>query len=193
MFDKLRQFSGNDDGKIRTLHYYKDGTPAKEAGRAALLIDADAFHVYAYFEDSDIYNTATKNNERTWQTGDALEFFVQSSVHKDYYEFHLTPNNITLQLHLPPVEKKGTIPFEEQIFESGIKTSVKVCPEENYWQGEIIVPFAGLNMTKEMVTGSRFAICRYNYSHSWQDPDISSTALFPDSGFHNPARWHEIK
>ena len=63
----------------------------------------------ALFHDSDIFNTAKVNNERTWTTGDVCEFFIQPAGQDDYFEFHVTPEGITLQLHLPPVSRMGSL------------------------------------------------------------------------------------
>ena len=142
--------------------------------------------------DSDIFNTAKVNNERTWTTGDVCEFFIQPAGQDDYFEFHVTPEGITLQLHLPPVSRMGSVPFEKQIFESGMTHRVQVRREENYWYAVMCIPFAGMRITEKEAWGSRFAVCRYNYSHGQEKPEMSSTAYFPDTGFHNPSRWHRL-
>ena len=86
----------------------------------------------------------------------------------------------------------GSVPFEKQIFESGMTHRVQVRREENYWYAVMCIPFAGMRITEKEAWGSRFAVCRYNYSHGQEKPEMSSTAYFPDTGFHNPSRWHRL-
>lgn len=180
-------------GEILGLHNHENLEPSLESGCGTLVLEDEAFHVYAFFSDRDIYNVARKDNERTWETGDVCEFFLQPYGKDDYFEFHVTPDNITLQLHLPPVEKQGSIPFEKQIFNSGLKTKTEVNRLKNYWYSEMTIPFTGLEITKKQVANSRFAICRYNYSHQWEKPEISSTAYFQKGGFHDPTSWHKLE
>ncbi len=179
-------------GEILRLRNHKTCQPCQEGGCAALTAEKDSFRIHALFHDSDIFNTAKVNNERTWTTGDVCEFFIQPAGQDDYFEFHVTPEGITLQLHLPPVSRMGSVPFEKQIFESGMTHRVQVRRKENYWYAVMCIPFAGMRITEKEAWGSRFAVCRYNYSHGQEKPEMSSTAYFPDTGFHNPSRWHRL-
>lgn len=128
-------------GEILRLRNHKTCQPCQEGGCAALTAEKDSFRIHALFHDSDIFNTAKVNNERTWTTGDVCEFFIQPAGQDDYFEFHVTPEGITLQLHLPPVSRMGSIPFEKQIFESGMTHRVQVRREENYWYGRNVHSF----------------------------------------------------
>ena len=145
--------------------------PSRENGCAALVIEDNCYHLYALFSDSDIFNDAKQDNDKTWRTGDVCEFFVQPGEHDDYFEFHATPDNIRLQLHLPPIARRGSIPFEQQIFDSGLKTSVRVDRARNLWYIEMTVPFAGLGITHAQAENSRFSVCRYNYTYGVENPE----------------------
>src|SRR5204863_1077141 len=57
--------------------------------------------VFAELTDADVFNGATKLNERTWELGDVFEMFLRSSNGQSYVEFHVTPNNQRLQLRYP--------------------------------------------------------------------------------------------
>lgn len=180
-------------GEILSLRAFKDGGIPMERGIGTMVPESDAFHIYAAFEDSDIGNSATENNTKTWLTGDVLECFIQPNGSDDYYEFHVTPEGITLQLHLPPIERFRTIPFEQEICEAGLKACARKFPERNLWCGELVIPFRGIGLTPETVPGTRFAICRYNYNRQWSEPEISSTGFFPGETFHCPSQWHLIR
>lgn len=179
--------------QILSLHSFETGELPAERGAGALAVEDGALHVCAAFEDSDIGNSATENNTKTWLTGDVLECFVQPAGTGDYYEFHVTPEGITLQLHLPPIERFRTIPFEQEICEAGLKAKAQKFPERNLWCGELIVPFKGIGLNRDKLNGTRFAICRYNYNKNWSEPEISSTGLFPGGTFHCPSQWHRIE
>ena len=180
-------------GELLSLRAFKGGGVPRERGVGTLVPEADALHIYAALEDSDIGNSATENNMKTWLTGDVLECFVQPNGSNDYYEFHVTPEGITLQLHLPPIERFRTIPFEQEICEAGLKAHAQKFPERSLWCGELIIPFRGIGVTPETVSGMRFAICRYNYNKKWSEPEISSTGVFPDGTFHCPSQWHLLQ
>jgi len=180
-------------GTILPFASYKnpDAEPA-ERGRAVLNVEDNAFHVSAVLEDSDIFNTAKQNNEKTWTTGDVLEFFIQPAGRKDYYELHVTPEQITLQLHIPVTERSRKIEFEDCICDIGIIGKVRKDVPANRWTAEMIVPFSGIGVTGTELDGSRFAICRYNYNKKWEEPEISSTRFFPKGTFHCPPEWHVL-
>ena len=64
-------------GEMLRLRNHKTCRPCREEGCAALTAEKDSFRIHALFHDSDIFNTAKVNNERTWTTGDVCEFFIQ--------------------------------------------------------------------------------------------------------------------
>ena len=179
--------------EILSLRAFQDGGIPMERGVGTIVPETEALHVYAAFQDSDIGNTATENNTKTWLTGDVFECFIQLNGSGDYYEFHVTPEGITLQLHLPPIERFRTIPFEQEICEAGLSAQTRKHPERNLWCGELVIPFRGIGLTPETVPGTRFAVCRYNYNKQWSEPEISSTGFFPGGTFHCPSQWHLIR
>lgn len=168
--------------------FKKDGSAPNEPGKAQLICEDGNLILTADFIDSDIGNSATKNNEKTWKTGDVCEFFFQPAGREDYYEFHVTPNGITLQLHIPKVELLRVVPFEEQIFESGFKSEAKI--EDGHWTAKMIIPLSALGKNARF-EGSLFAVCRYNYNKGWDGPEQTSSTPLPTS-FHSPGEWHRI-
>ncbi|MDO5582420.1 MAG: hypothetical protein Q4G69_14955 [Planctomycetia bacterium] len=172
-----------------TLKMYKrDGSAPVEPGTAQLICDGENLIITADFTDSDIGNSAVKNNEKTWTTGDVCEFFFQPVGREDYYEFHVTPNGITLQLHIPKLELLRVLPFEEKLFESGFKSEAKV--EKGHWTAKMIIPLSSLGKNVKF-EGSLFAVCRYNYNKNWDGPEQTSSTPLPTS-FHSPSEWHKI-
>ncbi|MFA6715539.1 MAG: hypothetical protein WCS27_09190 [Victivallaceae bacterium] len=178
------------------LNFFKHGTqemPA-EKGISFLWRDADTLYVCGFFEDSDVFNTATKRNEKTWQTGDVMEFFFQAPGQKEYYELHVTPSSATLELRIPGIENLGKIPFESQLYYSGFFSCAERFdyPECKGWIGLMAISFKGLGIMDGKLDKARFSVCRYNYNKKWDVPEKSSTTIYLEGGFHQPHLWHEI-
>ncbi len=167
----------------------------EEKGIAFLGKDDRFLYVFGCFEDSDVYNSATGENERTWETGDVMEFFFQAPGKEEYYELHLTPGNSTLELRIPKLGKIGLVPFESLFFDSGFFTHAEKFEHFDCkgWMGLMEIPLEKLGITDGNFQNSRFAVGRYNYNCKWDAPEISSTAIFPEGGFHQPHLWQEIK
>lgn len=166
-----------------------NGEPAVESGVAVLKCEENRLVVTAVMTDSDIFNTAQKKNERTWTTGDALEFFFQPAGRKDYFELHVTPNQQTLELHIPSVEQLRIVPFEKQFFDSGFKATAEVL--DGQWKARMEIPFSALGIDSPQ--GGRFTICRYNWNKKWDEPELTTISLFANGTFHSPEEWFTIK
>lgn len=176
-----------------TFFRLSDGCSPDENGAALLSVERNMLHVYAAFRDSDIHNSARRNNEQTWLTGDVMECFLQIPGHEDYFEFHVTPENYTLQLHIQSAEWRAETDFEQKICETGLQTVVRNEPEHNLWCGGMIVPFAGIGLSEAGLNGLSFAVCRYNYNRPQTEPEISSTVRFSGETFHAPSQWHKLR
>lgn len=204
MWDSLLRFlkSGNNDwapdrlppsSGALVLRDYRTGAVPKERGVGAMEIAGNEVRACAVFEDSDIFNRATADNEETWVTGDAMEFFFQTRGREDYLELHVTPEEKRLMLHIPDYRTHREIPFEEKTFQGLVRVRTRILREEKLWCAEIVFPFELAGLTSQTVSGSRFAICRYNYTRPDPEPEITSTRLLPDTGFHYPPGWHVIE
>ena len=164
-----------------------DGATTDGATTNGCRFDGPTLILIADMTDSDIYNTAERNNVKTWLTGDVLEFFFQPPGRADYYEFHVTPTGKTLQLHMPTEQAAFNIPFEDKICETGFRHSVEV--EQGLWRVRMEIPLSALNC--QTAAGARFIVCRQNYSHAWTEPDISVTSPLKGS-VHSPDEWLRI-
>lgn len=180
-------------GQHLTFIRLQDRKAANENGVATLTVESGALRISAAFRDTDIGNSARRNNIQTWLTGDAMECFLQVPGHDDYFEFHVTPENYTLQLHLPSAEGRASLPFEQKLCNAGIRTNARIEHDRNLWCGEIVVPFAGIGLADELTDGLAFAICRYNYNKPDPEPEISSTVRFAGETFHAPLQWHRLR
>lgn len=176
---------------------YGDCAAPREGAVAALWLGGDILNVLAVMEDSDIKNSAVPKNDKTWSTGDVMEFFFQPSGGPDYVELHLAPTGATLELSFPSLEAFRTRKWGESFFESGMKTKVEkfVSPSgKKGWAGLVSVPLKSIGADGDRLNGARAAVCRYNYNSQWgEKPELSSTVSFKSGSFHNPPAWHVIK
>ncbi|MDO4573719.1 MAG: hypothetical protein Q4D98_00735 [Planctomycetia bacterium] len=163
---------------------HKDGTAAREAATVQLACDGKNLVFIAEMIDSDIHNAARKNNVKTWQTGDVIELFFQPPGREDYYEFHVTPEGKTLQLHLPNGLRAQTDPFETMICETGFRASAQIW--NGRWTVRMEIPLAAMNASRAV--GGRTAMARHNYNKNWEKPEVTvSTPLV--GTIHHPEEW----
>jgi hypothetical protein len=188
--DEIPEGLGTID--FRTL---KLNESPRERALAFLWRNGETLHVCAVMEDSDVFNTAREKNEKTWTTGDVMEFFIKPSNTENYYELHLTPNNATLELDLPGAQKRLGLELEEMFFDSGFKYEAGAFVHEsglNGWHGCMAIPFKSIGLSEENLKGSTFSVCRYNYWRDEEKPEQTSTSYYPEGGFHQPEYWHSL-
>ena len=108
----------------------------------------------------------------------------------------MAPNMATLELAIPDVSVMGKAKLEELFFESGFTSSLDLFNLSSGikgWLGHMKIPLDKIGLSSGKLTGSKFAVCRYNYNHLWvEGPEISSTSYFPAGGFHQPGFWQNI-
>jgi hypothetical protein len=187
-------FPPPEQAAILGFRILKDGTEPREKGGTVIWTHAGRLRVLAVFEDSDVHNSATEHNDRTWATGDVMElFFKPTAARTDYFELHLTPESLTLQLHVPSVEGLTKTQFEKMFHQSQfvVKTEKFKTPEYKGWMGYMDIPFEGILLDCG-IDAATFTVCRYNYNDSWDAPDICSTTRFPKGGFHQPDYYHKM-
>ena len=137
-------------------------------------------------------NAARCDNEKTWTTGDVIEFFIQAEGRDDYYEFHLTPEGIRLQLHLPHYSLLRKVPFENKICDCGLAAKT-LSLSDDLWVGEMRVPFASLSENGEEGMGeAKYCVSRYYYVNALEI-EYSSYPPLPARGYHNPPCWACLK
>ena len=154
--------------------------------------------VFAELTDADIFTSAKEPGDRLWRLGDTFEIFLGRPDQEAYYEFHVAPNNLKLELHFPNAHAAGSVGrtqrFEDLMMKGGAFVSETwVKPEMNRWfvlarvSGKLVEPRGELS-------GARwsFSFCRYDYTRGKEVPVISSTSTYMKADFHRRHEWGAI-
>ena len=144
----------------------------------------------ALMQNRAVTTKATEDNQRLWELGDVLEFFIQIAGHDDYYEFQLAPNGRTLKLHMPNDKTFRRIPFEKRFCDVPLQVCNAVSARRGLVYLEISVPLAYLEGGAE-AEKIRYLVGRYDYTDGVRE--ISASSPMPKGEFHNTASWTEFE
>lgn len=137
--------------------------------------------------DRDVFNTATADNQNTWELGDVFEVFVGVGEAQSYVEAHVTPNGIRLHLAFPD---RATIARARSGALDG--ATLQRDPEQlvgHAWRTETgWIGLLGVPVAVEPGTVLRVSVCRYD-AHPNHEPDVSSTSHHTTCDFHRPDDW----
>lgn len=167
----------------------------KESGAAFVWMDGEFLHAVCVMKDSYPHSDAELKGAFTWEKGDVMElFFMPDSCAAPYYEFHITPNQATLEMAIPDAAKlrAGEIPFHDLFIDSGMTAEAEISPDG--WRGHIQIPRTLFETQLNPDAPPKFAVCRYNYGRdSTQPPELSATCVYPIPKFHLPEVWHFLR
>lgn len=190
------------------LHQAWNPTPESgfHPGVVQLFVDTSALHVFAAMNDHHIENRADGFNQRTWETGDVFEIFLQTEP-DTYFEFHVTPENRNLFLrwtsalfeqHRKSGEKGGS--FQQALIGDPrfLRSETTVDEGARQWTVAAEIPFANLGIdpfagaSATSRPGRKFAFCRYDADPDAEAPVLSATAPFSQPSFHDRSAWHDL-
>lgn len=187
------------DKKCAPLYFYRnwdEQNKPRECGASFLFNDGTNINLVAVMEDSDVFSDAAPINDRTWEKGDVLEFFIQPPNSKSYFELHVAPNLATLQLAIPDASqvKNGKYKFENLFTETNAEFGADIIETDNFkgWWGLISIPAENNGFQIKNGHIANFAVCRYNYSRNREKPECSSSAPLSKLSFHSPEEWQKL-
>ena len=172
------------------------GALPKESGTAYVGAAEAGLSICAVYEDSDIFSTATADDQQMWTLGDVAEAFIKPGVERpDYWEIHVTPNGYLMDIRIPDRQRfmGGEVTWDEVVAaSSGTARRARVL--EGRWAAELVVPWAAFGVEGRPAAGERwqFAVCRYNYNGGLRDPELSSTAPLSQPGFHRYEEFSDL-
>jgi hypothetical protein len=154
--------------------------------------------VFAELEDADIFTRAVRHNDRFWELGDTFEIFLQPEGARSYVEFHVTPNNLRLQLRFdtPPSPGRASDPFEVALIRDDVfESRVWVDQAAGQWSVLARIPAAAVDPGSASLEGTtwRFSFSRYDYTRGCDTPVISSTSPHSEPRFHRPDEWRPLR
>ncbi len=168
---------------------------------ARLLWDNSYLYFFAEMEDNDLYADVTERNGMTW-TNDVFELFFKPEADRlTYYEIQVNAANTQLELFLPSRGAGGYQRFAKTT-KFGMETAVKLQGTLNQWDDEDKgwtvegrIPWAAFQVSGGRPKPGakwRFALCRYDYSVTLAEPELSSTAPLTQPSFHRYEDYSEL-
>jgi hypothetical protein len=178
-----------------------ESRPAKTATKARLLWDKFYLYFCAEMEDHDLFADVKEPNGMTWEN-DVFELFFKPDAKKlAYYEFQVNAANTPLELFLPARGAGGYRRFALQT-EIHIESAVKLSGTLNDWRDrdkgwtvegripwETFKPTGGRPLPGDKW---RFALCRYDYSVTLEQPELSTSAPLKQRDFHRYEDYAEL-
>ncbi len=177
---------------------------AKTATTARLLWDDRHLYFLAEMSDSDVYALVKEKNGLTWND-DVFELFFRPGGEGQkglgYYEFQVNAINTQLEMFLPARGAGGYQRFAPGT-NLGMESAVKIKGTLNDWKDhdegwtvEGRIPWTAFEATGGRPKPGdkwRFALCRYDYSVAFEQPELSSTAPLTVPNFHQYEDYSEL-
>ncbi|MCI0461335.1 MAG: carbohydrate-binding family 9-like protein [Gemmataceae bacterium] len=175
---------------------------AKTATKARLLWDDQNLYFAAEMEDADLYADVKEHNGMCW-LNDVFELFFKPSADKlAYYEFQVNALNTQLEMFLPSRGAGGYLRFARP-GRMGMVSAVQLRGTLNKWEDkdegwtvEGRIPWSAFKATGGRPKAGdvwRFALCRYDYSVAFDQPETSSSAPLTQANFHRYEDYGELR
>ncbi|MSU69675.1 MAG: hypothetical protein EXS39_02640 [Opitutaceae bacterium] len=169
--------------------------PEFRPGRVWLATTPACFIVLAELLDDDIVTMGRKHNDPLWDLGDVFEVFVRHTQRPEYYEFHVAPNGVTLDLRYPRLYASREQGVEQYMLDRPHFTSrVSAEPKLGRWRVAVEIPVTSLVRVEFFRTESewQFSFSRYDCGPQ-RPPAVSSTSPHRVAGFHRAEEWRHFR
>jgi len=171
-----------------------EGEQRRSPTRAKILWDRDYIYFWALLEDSDLQSTVKERDGKTWED-DVFEVFLKPSLsHSGYYEFHVTPGNVQMDLFIPQRAANAYSMYRSADsfdFKSAVRldgTLENRSDVDRGWEIEVAVAWKDFQPTGgRPEPGERwtFSLCRYDFSSVKSEPHLTSIAPLKRKSFHD--------
>lgn len=183
----------------------KDVRPPKTTTRARLLWDLEHLYFLAEMQDGDLFADVSEHDGPTWHNDVFELFFKPAQTKTGYYEFQVNAAGTKLDVLFP---KRDPTSFElaKKDGDFHITSAVKLTGTLNQrgdrdqgWVVEGKIPWTDFIRTggrPDLNEVWRFALCRYDYDNSFEEPDLSTSAplkSLPHADFHHYEDYAPIK
>ncbi|ATC65797.1 hypothetical protein CMV30_18605 [Nibricoccus aquaticus] len=190
------------DDSWRPLHQAWRTEPETgfQPGWARVLWQSRHLVFEALFAGKSLRNSARKFNERTWESGDVCEVFLEDTTAPHYIEIHVTPENQRLQLRFPhdglEAVRSGRAQLEEFMIHDADWVQTETVLTKDHLSVRVIIPSSILGGDQPILNCTRnfrAAVCRYDYRARSDNPILSSTAPLNGPLFHQRDAWAPLK
>lgn len=158
----------------------------------------EALFLFVRLEDRDITSRSTGYNQRLWELGDAFECFLQLEGEKNYYEFHVSPNNHVMQLRLDSTLSRDE--RERRLADSFmpnklIESRVWIDEAQNQWHALMKIPHHALERSTPFAANDQiaFSFSRYDAARNREEPVLSSSSNHSVLDFHRREDWGTLR
>ena len=184
---------------------YWANRPGKTTTVAKLLWDDKYLYFHADMQDDDLFADVTEHDGVTWENDVFELFFRPDSKKLPYYEFEVSVANTHFDMftpsrgsgHLRRWLKTRTFGWETVVKARGkLNTPDTSTEKAEGWSVEGRFPWSDFAPTggKPAVGGIwHFALCRYDYSKSYPDAELTCTAPLTQPNFHRIEDYTELR
>ncbi len=172
-------------------HWLPALEPAFRPAQVRLAATTDRFVVLAELSDDEIITQARQHNDPLWDLGDVFEIFLQPADRPEYFEFHIAPNGVTLDLRYPYAGASRANGVEQYMLsEPHFTAQVVTEPLLNRWRVGVEIPVAKLASPESLNTPGEwlFSFSRYDCATD-REPVLSSTSPHRKVDFHQTDDW----
>ncbi len=190
-------------GDLPLIPFGQAWLPGDEAdfrpGAVALAHHEGHLIIYAELSDVNIFNPVREHGTHAYAKGDVFEIFLRANGAPNYFEHHLTPDNVVLQLSFPTPtafaenctsDPAWSLPFATNL---PVPSRVIVQPALELWRVLALVPLAKITRDGSVPNDWRFSFCRYDHTHGRAKPVLSSTTPYREPNFHHQDLWGRLR
>lgn len=131
-----------------------NGSPVPQAGSAKALWDDENLYLAFFFQDSDVWGTLDKHDDKLW-TQEVAEVFIDADGDgRTYVELQVSPKNVTFDSWLP------TYRANDNAWDAPMQTAVQVDgtvnqrdDDDRSWQVEMRIPLSAVKGRLESMRG----------------------------------------
>jgi len=170
-------------------HWLPQLEPDFNPGKVILQRRGDVLEIEAILTDSDIHDSPAAFNDEAYRHGDVFELFIKAEGSSTYYEIHVTPSNVLLQLRFTvgePLDLDKARIWDSQFLESGTEHF------DGGWKARLKVPLSKLTSQNPIPALWKIACGRYDYipnENGRRRSRISNTAPLTAPNFHRHQEW----
>jgi hypothetical protein len=175
--------------------------PLFAAGHVKVALSGMSLAVFATLRDLDVFNPVSHFNVPAFPHGDVLEIFVRPEGQAAYYEFHVTPDGVLMQLRWPQPMRSLNLDWSGvadpllgyKVTRWRIRAQTQLTRQG--WEVHAEIPLRRIFEDAAPWDGSQLRVnfARYDYTRGRLGPVISATAPLRKPDFHRASEWQPLE